>query len=90
MLSPKMLFQSQKGEATKLGEVTSDPSFQRALHVALAQMQYNQGPSPDMGTSAAQNWKLQGVREFISVLCSLHVPPTQAEVKKHEGLNYNA
>ncbi len=90
MQSPKSLFQLEKGAATRLGEITSDPSFQKALYAALAQMQHNFGPSPDMGTSAANFWKLEGAKQVLTILCVLHVPPTQAEVKKHEGLDYNA
>lgn len=69
--------------------MTSDPDFQKALYAALAQMHHNLGPSPDMGTSAATAWRMEGGKQFMKTLCSLHIPPTQAEVKKYEGLNYN-
>jgi hypothetical protein len=85
-----MLFQRDAKAASQHGETVLNPAFQMACQMALSQFQFLQGPMPDMSTSAAVAWKLQGAREFLNVLLSLHDKPTAQETKKNDGLNYDA
>lgn len=84
-LNPKSQF--QKSPLCKAHvDLVCLPGVHESLQVAMAQMQLNMGAAPDMGTAAAQAWKMQGAKEFISVWLNLAEPAPERKTEPHQNL----
>lgn len=74
-LSPRQRF-LKTPEAKAHSDLVDSPSFQHALEVALSEMQL----APPKGTDAQANWnRLEGAKQFITILLNLAEPPVPAK-----------
>lgn len=85
MNSPKERF-LKTPDAAILAELVTRPAFLDCLDAALLQMVYNIGDTTDGNISAANQFRLQGARRFISELLTLPEPPTKAPRSRGDNL----
>ena len=65
--------------------------FHAAAEAALASMQINLPKVSDMATAAANDWRMQGARRFLTELMSLTEPASKPDDKPAmPKLNYGA
>jgi hypothetical protein len=88
-LTPKATFLTKPGAANKHAEQVLSPEFQEAAMTALAQYAVNLSSAPDMGTAAAHHWKMQGAKEFLNTLLSLHEKTEPPKPRTDNALNHH-
>lgn len=83
MITPKASF--QRDDRNKpWQDVVDNPLFHRAAEAALAQMTINTPPSVDL--QAATHFRIQGAKDFLSVLMSLSLKPEPTKSSLYPNL----
>jgi hypothetical protein len=72
-----------------LFEAVATTWFQVGASAALITMQRNLSTPNDMGTAAANEFRLQGARMFLDILMSLSDPETKRTPLPTGNLNHN-
>lgn len=83
--SPKTRF-LQTPQSKLHAEFVTHPAMIVALDAALAQMQYQQGTSNDMGTAAAKHFLLEGGRKFRDIFLMLSHKGDPVELRREDSL----
>jgi hypothetical protein len=87
-MSPKERFR-QSDYAKGWNDLCDSARFQAGADAAMLQMQQGFSIPPDMATSSAQGWMLQGAKQFLWILQNLNTSVEQPKPKDY-GLNPNA
>lgn len=87
-LKPREMFQKTADSKEHL-ELVQKPSFQNAIHAALAEMQMRQiAPS-----TPSQSWdagvKMEGAKVFISILLNLAEPTEERKQLPRKNLDHS-
>jgi hypothetical protein len=69
-------------------DVVDSEKFQAAATAALVIMQSSMGTAPDLPTSSAYYWRLEGARQYLHILMSLTEPKAPAVQKPKDNLEF--
>lgn len=99
-LTPKQSFLGNKELVAAHARVVEQPSFQQACNLVLLQyMQAMPNGLSDFSSAtalahasaaSANYYKLEGARQFLTLLLTIHEPPPRANVAEKRELNYRA
>ena len=88
---PKKAF-NESEHAKAWHDLVASKGFHAAAEAALANMVLNFPSANELATAAANDWRMQGARRFLTELMNLTEPGStpKDKVVAHQPLNYKA
>lgn len=87
MINPRKTFRESDVSRRWL-DVVDGPQFQAAVNAALLEMSLRQNSAPDMATAAAYQWRMDGAKQFLSILMNLTVKEPD-NTRQTDAMNLN-
>lgn len=88
-LNPKKDFCENSGYRKAWADVADSQTFSAAVTAALIIQQQSLNNIPDMASAAAAAWRMEGAKQFMSILMNLaEVSPPAPEIKPGQNLTW--
>lgn len=70
-------------------EATATDWFHAAVETALVKMQIDLKAPPDMATAASYAWRMEGAKQFVTILMNLTETEKKAPARPEQNLDHN-